>query len=402
MAGSLVALILLLFASPARAEDLYVETPGVARRADADNACEKIVAAGYTAQVVRRFRSGEGWEFVVRVEGLTERERALEIAGGIARITGWTTEVWVRAGREALPLQEVSPDQPPDGGSVAWGPSPQAASEGAEAKSPEAAPAGGAEAATEVVSGEGAPLTDVVRGDPVAGVELLAAVTRAHGAGVKGTALLADGRPVHFRYERKIQNDAEALRVWHDLWRRDDDLRLEVRVMEGEGTDSLAVVRGDQGAWLQARGQVHPVEPGPTRHALRVFGPEVVLGGCLDFGALGAVEGVYLAASPDPRGHRHLLVEGFEGQDAVWLAVDASDHRVRELTIPLRGETVTWRYGDYREPGAGLVVPFEIEVLRDGVSRERITVLALDLPGQADDALFDLENDVPPKGDRAD
>ncbi len=388
MAGPLAALILLLLVPVASAEDLYVETPGVARRADADQACEKAVAGGYPAQVVRRFRAGKGWEFVIRVDGLSDRGKAQEVAGGIARTTGWATEVWVRAGREVLPLLQVAPDQAPDGG---WSPTP--VEEAAPAPPiPMAHPPGAIPAAP---PDTGAVLADVQRGDPVAGAELLAEVTRAHGAGVKGTILLADGRPLHFRFERRIQNEAETLRVWHDLWRRGRDARLEVKVVEGEGKDSLAVIRGDEGAWLRVEGRVQPVEAAATREALAVFGPEVVLGDCLDFGALGGLEGVYLAATPDPRGHRHLLVEVFDGQDAVWLAVDATDHRVRELTLPLEGETVTWRYGDYREPGAGLVVPFEVEVLRDDVLRERITVLVLDLPARVDDTLFRVEDGAP-------
>ncbi len=362
----LLLAMLVTWAPAVWADAYYVETVGIEERSKADSARALAVAEGLQVQVVRGFRKGRGWVWVLRVEDIVGREEAAAEAATLSRITGQAVQVFLVAGKDVLPVEELAVAMPAGEGEPAGG------DEDAEAAS----------LAAEAT-------------DPVKGAALLAAVVLAHGGrGIVDPARApfdTDGtNPLHFRFERQADIGQGSMRVWHDYWRSGDDLRVEVRVLEGEGRDSVTVVNGHEGAWLLVDGEVHSVDPGPTREALGVFAPEVVL-----------EQGLALANLQADR--RALIVEREAGQlDSTWLelevqepdervylGVNTADNRVRELVVVGRDGELRWCFGDYQEIGTGLVVPLRLESWYGEQLRESVVVRALEYPESIAGDVFD-------------
>jgi len=347
---------LLLCSPELRADEYYVETEGLPERAQAQELSAAAEQGGLPVELVRRFKRGSGWQFHLRVEALADKELARQAASSLSEATGLRVRAYLRAGKDVLPLEVEAADEIPSGGSPPTG---------------------------EV------PAEEVALHDPIAGVALFTSVVRAHGAGAEcGVDELA-AQAVHFRYERRIPLDDEIYGVWHDYWRQGEWQRLEVRIFEGVGRDSLTVA-GPAGAWLRVDGAVHDVEIGPAQEALADFAPLVMLRSALRLSELRPGEAVFQVK---PTGLRDpqllgLLLEGEDDEGDLLLGIDETEHRVRELVATLGEESSTWRYSDYQELRSGLIVPRQVELWRGDALRERISVLELEFSEEIDAELF--------------
>jgi hypothetical protein len=345
------------------AQPYDVETSGHEDRAAADAACGLAVEAGLDARVVRSFRRGQGWVFTVRVEGLEERDAAAETARRLAELTGVSVQVFAVAGRDALPVEELSVQVPPSGDQAG----------------------GVAESADSIGGVDG----QAARAE---GERLMAALVAAHGGGAQasdGTAPeLWD--PVHFRFERSAQLGDDAVRVWHDYWRAGGCTRLEIRILEGEGTDSTTLVC-DGRAQLLVGGALHEAGAGPSAEALDLFAPSNVLEQALGFSRWSPHRAAWRVEAPEGRdGFDWIALEQQDAQPRLIVGLDRSDGRVRQLIVRSESSELSWTYADYQEVQGGVVLPLRFESHFDGELRERVTVLALERPETTDAAMFEL------------
>jgi hypothetical protein len=360
---SIVVLFALTFAPAAFAQPYHVETTVLETRSEADEACAKAVAAGMDARVVRSFRRGEGWVFTVRVEGVQQRDEAAKAAAQLSELSGASVQVFATAGRDVLPVEELAV-------TVAGDPIRSLG----PAESVEGAPSG---------------LAPDARAE---GGRLLAAAVAAHGGGRHQPAGpgLDSWDPVHFRFERSARLGDETVRVWHDYWRAGECVRLEVRILEGEGTDSTTLVCGDR-AQLLVGGELHEPGAGPSAEALALFEPAEVLDQALGFARWEPDRDAW--SVPALEGYESLDWFALEQQEAeaeLLVALDGADRRVRQLLVRTEGVELRWSYADYQEIEGGLVLPLRFESQFDGQVRERVTVLALERPLEPDAALFEL------------
>jgi hypothetical protein len=361
-----LALLATAVAAPrAFAEPYTVETVGLELRADAESILELAAEQGIDAAVVRGFRRGRGWVFLVRIEGIEEREEAAVLAQRLAELSGRSVQVFLVAGKDVLPVEELS---------VKVGVAPDEGDPGE----------------TEVAGNDGASDASAA----AEGAELLASMLLAHGGG-RGdapppTALGWD--PVHFRFERTADIGDGAMRVWHDLSIAGDKLRLEIKVLEGEGRNSITILHGDAAAWLSVDGELHELPPGPTREAMQAFTPAVVLEQAASIARWSAE---LPAKRVEPAGYEASLVwlELERDQaDRLLVGLDAVDHRVRELVLSGDDGELHWTFADYREMPGGLVVPQRLQSSFAGQPREHVTVRALELPDAVDSSVFDPES----------
>ncbi len=366
LATSLVSALLLCWAlSPARslAEELFVETAAYTKRTDAEAARAAVLVEGLETELVRRFRRGYGWEYLLRAGGFELRDAAHEAAQRLAGASGQAVQVYLLAGRDRLPVDELAvpgrdPTRVREPGDISGSEDPDAAEQ------------------------------------PGAGKEHLAALLRAHGGG-SSTAEVGQGSDpswdrVHFRFERSLPLEDGMLRAWHDYWRQGELLRLEVRILEGEGRDSVTVLGADEQAWLAVDGQVHAVSFGPTREALQSFAPEQVLDQALAFRGWPLELQASLTSSHEA-GLSWLALSEDPINDASLVGFDEGDHRIRELRFAGTEGRHVCRFGDYQEPSLGLVIPGRLETWYGEALRERVAVRALEFPETMDAALFDGE-----------
>ena len=354
----------LLLAAPASAEPYSIETMGFQVRAEAEAVRVRAVEAGLQAEVVRSFRKGRGWVFLVRVQGVEDRELAASTATSLAEISGTGVQVFLVAGRDVLPVEELAV----------------------------AAPSG---ASDDTRAPDGEPSPDPVSDDKAARVEgarLLSALVLAHGGGGAGAPSVgvAAWDPVHFRFERRVDVGGGALRAWHDYWRAGDAVRLELRIMEGEGRNSITLIDGDQ-AWLQVDGELHEVAAGPTREALALFDPAVVLEQAVSFATWSPDSSARAVLRGPVEGELAWLELEREQGEPVLVGLDPADQRVRELVISGEGDALRWSFADYQEMPGGLVVPLRLESHFGEATREQVVVRSLEVPEQADGTLFDPE-----------
>lgn len=371
-----------LVAPAAFGEELFVETAPVSDRATAAERQEKAAAFGLAARVVRRLEKGSGWQYVVRVDDLEQRDVAQRVALSLSEATGSTVSIYLRAGRDVLPLDEVAVGAATPSSTPRVVVAPEHATEReADVESPV-----GTAASSEPVA------ADLPEGDPVAGATLLAAVVRAHGSSDRPAADQLDGAGrIHFRFERLVWSEEGNLRVWHDYWEDAGKVRLEVRILEGEGKDSVAVFLPKGGASVESGGQVKVADEAILREAIECFRPSRVLGRALDLSGIDTERGALYLGSQEQEGRQlaMLLLGDGDSESRVILGVDEADRRVRSLTIATDAGEIGWRFGDYHEV-AGVVVPYLVELTREGVSRERIAILELGTPTQVDATVFAL------------
>jgi len=358
-----VAALLWLLAAPAHAEPYTIETVGHAQRAEAEAVRDAAAAEGIQATVVRSFRKGQGWVFLVRVQDVQSREQAAATAERLAALGGVSAQVFLVAGRDVLPVEELAVAAPSESDPQAAGADPAAAG-----------PTGdGADARAE-------------------GARLVSALVLAHGGGgAERSPTMDQWESVHFRFERSANIGETTMKVWHDYHRVGDAARLELRVLEGEGKDSTTIVKGDQ-AWLWVDGALHEVGAGPTKEALALFEPAVVLERALGFASWSPeLQATEIDAPVPGDGVRWVALERDGGGDAVMVGIDPTDQRARELLLRVDGDELRWTFADYQEVHGGAVVPRRLESSFDGQPRELVTVRSLERPESPDPALFDPE-----------
>lgn len=333
-------LALLAWAGLARAASSYfLETASLPERQAAQEVQNVVKGAGFESRVVRRFRLGRGWGFVVLVEDFADEPAAQAAATRLARDIGVEVTVFRLDAQRTVAIQPDAPEKPP-------------------------------EAASSV-------------GD------LLVRVRAAHGGPTGGAQALARAEAVHFVFTRSLSLGEGSAAVRHDYWRAGASRRLVVET-GGAGTDSLAVATAS-GAWLRANGAVSSRDLGVLIGTVDAFAPEAVLTLALDVPAL-------LDA---PEVERFAPLEGAESGARVGQAGDESEPGLSFVDIDpgtarlLRARyvtdagPVTFEMEGWREVSPGVVVPARVRIVRADGREEVVKVERLETPERAPSGIFD-------------
>lgn len=307
-----------------------LETEAVSARTDAVALQQHAEGLGYSARVVRRYRQGAGWEFVVQVDVPDEAP----------------------ADEAATRLQEA------------------------------------AGVAVEVLTGvERSPVVAPVEAPPVD--EVLERAARAHGGGDTASVLTA-AESVRFRYHRVLDVEGEALSSTGTWLRRGTDLRLELRVQDGPGVSSVVVVVGDD-AWVATTEAAVERDAGLARELVGRHGPNELLALAFALPQLLSEAAADPATWRDGEATpSHVTLEqlGADGDVATRIWFDATTWWVQALEIRDDAGVSTVTLADWREVSAGLVVPFELERRRDDIRIDAVEVLELGLDAAVDSAFF--------------
>ncbi len=339
---------LLCLLAPAWAAGVWwLESADLGERAQAAALEAAAIQAGYSARVVKRFRLGDGWEYVTLVEGFMDEGGATSAASKLA------------ASGTVFTLVHDPVRGPPSRATVR--PDPQQSEP----------------AARSVAS-------------------LVQSVRLAHGNATGGAAALARAKVVHFTFEREFSLDRKMVRVSHDYW-RDPTSRRVIVDTHGAATDS-GTVATTSGAWLKVAGRVESRDIGVLIAQADAFAPEAVLGLALDVPTLflekndqdlvfleGAEAGVRIGRGEDPI-EAGLAFADIDPKSGLLL-------RVRYVTA---GGPVTFAMTGWNERSPGVVVPDVLVVERPDGSAETVRVRVLEVSDVAPPGTFATpENDAP-------
>ncbi len=316
--------------------DYYLEAGPYTTRAEASTAADAL--KGQTSvRVVRRFRSGAGWEFIVRVGGFDDEGAMRSYADKATAIHFASFERVGNSWRNLDGEREAPPT------------------------------------ADELVA---------VPGKTLRTPALLRAAVKAHGGRDGGVPLLELAPTIVFDYERTVAREGGRTVAKHHYVRMVDAVRLDIDVTGGVGVDSSTILAPDRRAWVSTDATSIARDPERTAEVLARFSPEGLLAVPLGIPHDMETAGPWrlLASTAEIHGKRVIAraeAPGDRGLVAAEFGVD--DHLLRRLDWMLDTGPVTYVFDDYRTIAEGLVVPFHYEVLRNGDAIESMTVRRLEL-----------------------
>lgn len=323
-------------------ESFYVEGPYVETRADASAMAHAAGDLGHRAKVVRRFAQGEGWRFILRLEGFEDQAAAEAAATEVARAIGRGLVVYAVDSGDARRVQEIV------AGPSDVAPAPQ------------------------------------VEGDQDAAALVQRAVA-AHGG---ETHPVRTAERVLFRFRRRLP---DGMVVLHTVARRGQDVYVEVDVEEGAGADSRTWLLTDSAYLSVASAAAEPKDAVWAREQLARFLPESVLALPLGFGVatrerpemqLLYADGV---AVVDGAACHRLRYDGDRVTGPLALYLDTTTLLIRGVASAAGTEQV---FGDYRDVAPGAVAPFRMRVFRGDQAVDDVEVLDLDLDPDLRDTWF--------------
>ena len=210
--------------------------------------------------------------------------------------------------------------------------------------------------------------------------------------------VLKDGTELDFAFRRTVRDviTGKVLTADHRYLVKENgaNLRLDIRLVEGDGVDSATVVRGDR-SWLFTSAGRHDVAPEIARSRIAEFAPEhlfsVPLAIAADAEGLVADASMAVLGYVEDKAGRRLVLTGRDedGVERARLELDATTWLLVGVSFISPGGHVIYRYGDYREVAPGLVLPFRREFLRNGQNQSTITVDWLRLQPGAEAGVFD-------------
>ncbi|HJN73660.1 MAG TPA: hypothetical protein QGF58_06965 [Myxococcota bacterium] len=324
---------MLLLIANALAGELYLESPALDTRAAAQVLRRQAEGQDLEARVVRRYSSGVGWEYVVVVEGLPDQQVAEEAAALWAEAGGEGVSIFRREGDEGVLVSTSS-----------------------------------AELELDIVD-PARPEQDLLAAELV-----LRHAVRALGGQQGGRAALDRAPAIRFSYVRVVASEDGRIEAHHELLRSPDGERLRIEGVDG-AVDSTTLVH-PEGAWVVAGGEPVERDPERTREVLADFGPEELLAYPLEFAVLVESDPAYrLLRTASTDGEVYVLEYGGpEVGGAMTVVLEAASWHVRSVSYSTDAGTVRYGFADWREIDTGLVLPFWMELHRDGVLVEGLVV----------------------------
>lgn len=330
---------LFLAFSVARAEEYYLEAPPVTDRSAAARMELTAEAAGFQARIVRRFRLGKGWEFVVLVERFPTEAEAGAAATRLERELSGKVTAWRLDDNDKAIAVNLPPPPVPTGddGAAAW----------------------------------------------------IARARSAHGGAAGGASALARAGAVHFRFARTLELGGKRVTVRHDYWREGASRRLAVET-SGAAQDSLAIATASA-AWIRAGGQVQSRDIGITIGMVDAFAPEAVLTVALEAARL--LDGPEVAAFKALEGAESGLRFGAGGDETErgvsFVDLDPATAQLLRVRYVSEAGPITFELTGWRQVAAGVLVPGEVIVRRADGATETFRVEGLELLDRAPASTFD-------------
>jgi hypothetical protein len=334
---------LLLCIRLATAGGFYLEAPPVDARAEAAELQSLAEELGLEARVMRRYRHGSGWEFVVVAEGFEQRAEAERAAQRLAELSGQGIAVYRLEGGDAEP-------------------------------------------STESLN----PVDAATYGIPEA-ADLLKRAARAVGGTQGGQARLDDANAIRFRYTRTIMTPEATVAARHEWVSVGDSRRVEIEVLEDSPGISSWVLSGPSENWVVVDDEWRQALPAQSLGISMELSPMTRLAWPLQFAVRSLEAGPYRVA-------RQELVSGKscwvlvamtllpDQPSRIWLEADSG--RPARVDFATEAGRVELTLLDWREPDTGVVVPFLMELRRDGALVERIEVHELTLEPALNGDLF--------------
>jgi len=356
-------LSLLLYGALALAGEFFVEGPEVDTRAEAVAMAQAAQARAVECRVVRRYRHGTGWVYVVVSAPYGDRISASSAATTMAGSTGRGMTIFATDGD---PAPQDSPTAPsPIGGDE---PAPDAADDGTDSSIAHITP----EPLDNDDVGD-----DAVGGDEVA--RTLRRIERAHGGADGGDRVLSRASSVVFRYTRTTP---EGQVIDHTFARRGEERYLSIDVREGDGVSMTVSVTG-VAAWSTTKGGAPaPVDRQRALETIERFSPEHVLGLALtiatDLESRPELQRLRSDGQADVDGDRCEVLR-YDGDRVVppfVVAVSTESWRVRQVGFD---NGVLKDMTDYRATEDGLVYPMRVQVWRRRAIVDTVNVAKLEL-----------------------
>jgi len=356
-----------------------------------------------SVRLTRRFHQGDGWQFLVVVEGFTDASHAQSIS---ERVEGFT--VIAPASLSLATEAEAEVAVPDASGLVLAQEEGSAPVEEADERNEVVLPPSESDQPS-TQEGE-APADGTVESDsPIRLVDqefsldrsgripdasnILRQAIRAHGGREGGNVVLSASPSILFSYERHVPDGDGGVVASNRFMRKDQAIRLEVAIQSGVGEDSITTLTQEPQGWVMVDGEYTERDPQRVLELLERFSPESVLAF-----PLGLPEDVETAEA-----WRGLQTVGKTSGDlgVVWVlegqggalglqqaAFDLQDHTLRWVRWISESGEILFYYDDYREIGKGLVIPFITRVERSGRLVEEIRVTDLQLEVRLQDELF--------------
>ncbi len=342
-----IAMVLALSASAAETA-FYLESPPLSTRAEALELQAAAQEEGINARVVRRYEHGSGWEYLVLAEGFADRAEAESAAGVLASQSGHGITVYEGEGSGGRRLNARG---------EGW-------------------------TGTSIDPGAVATQAEVVA--LPSAEEVLARSVRALGGASGGAQRLQESPALEFHYRRELATPAGAIQATHHLAWEQGDLRLKIEHEQGPGVDASMLIQGEQ-AWVHTEDGLLERDATRSREVLEDFGPMAVLEWPLSFAQQVEIDPAY----------GDLRVEGleeFRGQmvyrletirevsgESFSILIDAERYTVAQVGFRSDAGAVSYHFEDWRELDTGLVVPFFVQLTRDGQQIEKVVVQELSL-----------------------
>lgn len=214
-----------------------------------------------------------------------------------------------------------------------------------------------------------------------------------------GSKVLDDAPGVEMVFRRTVResHSSKELTADHRYVESKGRIRVDVRMVEGDGKDSAMVLDTEEG-WLLADGGLHPIDRGALIAQLGEFDPRRLWS--VPFALASEGRQILQAASlevegrvKDDEGDRIVMVgRDEEGEETSRVEVDAANYRPTRVQFLSSSGRVEYRYADWREAAPGLIVPFLREFYRNGTRLSRTRVVALELRApQSAARLFDRD-----------
>jgi hypothetical protein len=325
-------MLLALLSTLAHAEEYYLEATPVAEKSAALDIEKRTEAAGFDARVVRRFRLGKGWEFVVLVEHFTTGDDASKAAARLERELGGKVTAWrLDAGEKAVAIDLPAPAAPAVDQAASW----------------------------------------------------LARARDAHGGPTGGTSAIARAGAVHFRFAREVELAGKKVTVRHDYWREGGSRRLTVDT-SGAGQNSLAVATAN-GAWMKIGDAVQARDIGVTIGVVDTFAPEAVLTVALEAARL--LEAPEVAQFHPLEGAESGLRFGLGGDESEtglsFVDIDPKSAWLMRVRYVSDAGPVTYELSGWQKAAAGVLVPTVVSIESADGKRENLKVEGLELLDKA-------------------
>ena len=349
-------LFLLLWCAPAAASTYSLELSEHATKAEAEAEAVSYGPEGEGMRVSRRFIRGSGWRYIVRLDGLTDRDLALSTAANLATADREIT-VYEGVGHKRRVVATIGQ---------------------------EAAP----EADTAPTVAESLPQATQVLKDAV----------KAHGGRSGGVRALGKYGAIKFSFDSRTVVGEGEWKIRHHYYQSGGHRRLEVDMVKGDGISNTVVLNDAGEAWVATKELVRERDGAQAEEMMARFAPQtgllsIPLGLASDIKEAAEWRGLQTTGRVAHRGEPHLRVvpdlAGDGGTNPLEAALFEEDSGLlTQVTWVTRGGRVTFIYGDYRSLTDNVVVPFSVRVERNGSLVEEIVVREFSLNPDLSSGLF--------------